>query len=78
MGKLELTLTDLLQVSASLNEGLVLCKYSVVLVELPRVLVSGLGVGLDHVLVSGADNLPLLAALDALIEILHALFDVVS
>ena len=72
-GELELSLTDLEEVFASLNESLILSEDGIVLIQVPswfgRVL-------FDHDLVVETDLLPLLAAVDALLEISHALLDI--
>jgi hypothetical protein len=70
-----LTLTDLHELSASLDESFILSENGFVLIEAPL----GLrGVLLDHLLVVRANGLPLLTAVNRLLEISHALLNLVS
>lgn len=74
-GELELTLADLHELSASLNEGLILGEDGLILIKVPSWLG---GVLFDHFLVVGANILPLHAAVNRLLEVIHALLDLVS
>jgi hypothetical protein len=71
--ELELTLADFHEVFASLNEGFILSKDSVVLVEVPSWLG---GVLLKHLLAVDADVLPLLAAINTLLEVTHTFLNI--
>lgn len=71
--ELELTLADFHEVFASLNEGFILSEDSVVLVEVPSWLG---GVLLKHLLAVDADVLPLLAAINTLLEVTHTFLNI--
>mmetsp|Transcript_20727 Transcript_20727/g.31791 ORF Transcript_20727/g.31791 Transcript_20727/m.31791 type:complete len:265 (-) Transcript_20727:1168-1962(-) len=72
-GELQLAFTDLHEVFATLDEGFVLGEDGLIGVQLPG---STGGVLLNHLLHLEADSLPLTAAVDALLEVSHALLDV--
>jgi len=74
LSELELALTDFLQVFAALDKGLVLSED---LVFTDGVALAA-GVLLDHSLGASADIFPLLAAVDALVEVSNALVDVAA
>ena len=73
LGELQLAFTDLLEVSASLDEGFVLGEDAVIL--FPARLAGAI---LYAPLNLRADLFPLAAALNALIEVAHALLDVAA
>ena len=81
-GELQLSLADLLDVLAALDEGVVFSKDGVVAdpVAATRVpaSVNLEGVLFDEFLGFPADDLPLLAALDTLLEVAEALLDIAS
>lgn len=72
--ELELSLADFFKILASLNESLILSEDSLVLVQCPLIFLSG--VFLDLVLHSGANCFPLLTAVNALVEVSHAFFNI--
>ena len=71
--KLELTLTDFHKVFASLDKGFVLSEDGVVLIEVPSWFG---GVLLKHLLAMDADVLPLLAAVNTLLEVTHTFLNI--
>jgi hypothetical protein len=74
-GELKLTLTDFHEFLASLNESLILSEDGLILIKIPTWLRRIL---FDHLLMMGANDLPLLTAVNRLLEILHALLDLVT
>ena len=73
--KLELSFADLLQLLAALDESLILSKDGTHVFHVPRLLVRVL---LDPSLSLGADLSPLLAAVNTLIQVPHALLNIVT
>jgi len=73
LGELKLTFADLFQVSATLDEGFILGEDAIVLVPASLARASH-----DTALNLVADLLPLLAALNALVKVTHALLDVTA
>jgi len=73
LGELKLTFADLFQVSATLDEGFILGEDAIVLVP-----ASLAGASHDTALNLVADLLPLLAALNALVKVTHALLDITA
>jgi hypothetical protein len=71
--ELELTLADLFKILASLNEGFILSKYSLISVKIPAL---SRRILFDHSLHLKAYGLPFLAASNTLIEVSHAFFDI--
>ena len=71
--ELELTLTDFHKVFASLDKGFVLSEDGVVLIEVPSWF---RGVLLKHLLAMDADILPLLAAINTLLEVTHTFLNI--
>jgi len=72
-GELELSLANLHEIFASLDEGFVFSEDSIILVEVPSWL---RGVLLELLLAVNANILPLLAAINALLEVTHAFFNI--
>jgi hypothetical protein len=73
LGKLKLSLANLFQVFASLDEGLIFSEDA--LINVPAILGR---FGDDTLLDLCADFLPLFAAVDALIQVTNAFFDITS
>jgi len=71
LGKLKLTFADFFKIFAALDKGLIFCKDSLVL--LPFWLARA---GNNTLLNLGADCFPLVATIDALIKVAHALFNI--
>jgi hypothetical protein len=74
-GELELSLADLHELSASLDEGFVLSEDGLIIVESP---VRSGTVLLDHLLVMHTDRLPFLAAINRFLEVSHALLNLIT
>jgi hypothetical protein len=73
--KLELALANLHELFAPLNESLILSKDGLILIKVPSWL---RGVLLNHFLMMQANDFPLLTALNGLLEVSHALLDLVT
>jgi hypothetical protein len=71
--KLKLTLTNLLQVFASLNEGFILSKDCLISVKSPSL---SRGILLNEALHLEADNFPFFAASNGFIKVTHAFLDI--
>jgi hypothetical protein len=71
--ELKLAFTNLDQVFASLDEGLILGEDGLIGIQLPAL---SRGILFEHVLVMNANSLPFLAAVNALVESRNAFLDV--
>jgi hypothetical protein len=72
--KLHLSITDLHEVLASLNEGIDFSENGLIFLEVPSFTASG--VDLDHAHLVFGDDFPFLTACDTLVKIGHALLNV--
>jgi hypothetical protein len=72
--ELHLSVAYLHKVLAPLNEGVDFSKNGLILLEVPRL--AACGVDLDHAHLVFGNFFPLFAAVDALIEVSHALLDI--
>ena len=72
--KLKLSLTDINEITASLNKCVIFCKNCFISIKSPFIFFGG--VILDHLLAVLTYSSPFLAAIDAFIQICHALVNI--